>query len=430
MPVDDPAVRLQRLVLHAGTSDEVFSLDLHPGLTVFTGVGRFDRSGLASEILGALGTSRSGVHLELTDDDGRRLALFRPAGAPHRVLDIDRGVEVTQQFETGGEVDLLRAGGLLDDRSRRLLRVTGADLATEANRLEVLHQLAAVDDELLWTAAAALREVEAELSRFGPDGPTPLDAELLRLAGPDRAPTHRAGARGADQVRAASFAAAVSLALLGAVAAWWPTPVLALLFATAAAVLAAVAVAWRRPGGRAVAVEGVTPRGAGMSAYQAFRLHRLERCIADGDRRRQLLDLARAHERALVRWRAMAGDVDVHWAWRHRDAIRRRRGLDQPRLIAGPGELAATLAERFDLLATSPRMRPPIVLDEPFPGVTDDDLRDLISLLLVATSDLQLVLFTEDERIADWARLEALDGAIRHVALDGGRPTPAAPTGR
>src|SRR5687768_15810827 len=78
---DDDAVRLQRLVLHAPSADEAFTLDLHPRLTVVSGAGRLEREGLVNEILGALGSSRPGVHLELTDDDDRSLAVFRPVGA-------------------------------------------------------------------------------------------------------------------------------------------------------------------------------------------------------------------------------------------------------------------------------------------------------------------------------------------------------------
>ena len=36
-------------------------------------------------LLGALGRGRSGVHLEIQSDAGARYAIFRPAGARHRV---------------------------------------------------------------------------------------------------------------------------------------------------------------------------------------------------------------------------------------------------------------------------------------------------------------------------------------------------------
>ena len=40
-----------------------------------------ERESLAGELLGALGPSRPGVHLEVTTDDGRHLAVFRPTPA-------------------------------------------------------------------------------------------------------------------------------------------------------------------------------------------------------------------------------------------------------------------------------------------------------------------------------------------------------------
>ena len=61
-------MRVDRLVLEA--AGRSVALDLHPRLTVVNGVGGVEREGLVSEFVGALGSRRSGVHLELTWDDG------------------------------------------------------------------------------------------------------------------------------------------------------------------------------------------------------------------------------------------------------------------------------------------------------------------------------------------------------------------------
>ena len=98
-------MRYERLVIEAGST--TFSLAFHPRLTVIAGVGELERESLSGELIGALGSSRSGVHLELVADDGRRLAVFRPATGRHRVVDIDEAADVTGEFPNpDGEVDL------------------------------------------------------------------------------------------------------------------------------------------------------------------------------------------------------------------------------------------------------------------------------------------------------------------------------------
>ena len=62
------------MVIEAGR--HTIALDLHPRLTVITGVGDLERESLAGELLGAMGRSRPGVHVEVTTDDGRHLALM------------------------------------------------------------------------------------------------------------------------------------------------------------------------------------------------------------------------------------------------------------------------------------------------------------------------------------------------------------------
>ena len=73
---------MSRMVIEAGR--HTIALDLHPKLTVITGVGELERESLAGELLGALGASRPGVHVELTTDDGRHLAVFRPTNGRPR----------------------------------------------------------------------------------------------------------------------------------------------------------------------------------------------------------------------------------------------------------------------------------------------------------------------------------------------------------
>ena len=87
-------MRYERLVIDAG-GDTTFALEFHPRLTVVTGVGRLEREGLMSELVGVLSSNRSGGALEVTDDHGRHLAIFRPQGKRHMVVDIDAGTDVS-----------------------------------------------------------------------------------------------------------------------------------------------------------------------------------------------------------------------------------------------------------------------------------------------------------------------------------------------
>jgi hypothetical protein len=414
-------------VLHGGRADEAFTLDLHPGMTVVSGAGRLERDGLIGEVLGAMGSSRPGVHLELTDDGGRSLTVFRPAGARHRVIDIDRGVDVTAEFERDGAIDLLAAAGIPADQMRRLLCLTGSDLGTEANHGEAVRRLAAVEPGPLWDSAAALRDVEAELAGSSGDASTAVDAELVSLIEARHAEVQQATER-LEGVRSTAFTLAAVFALVAVVAAWLVAPAFALPFIAAAIGSTGLSLLRWHQLRRAEAAEDEVLRSAGMSSYLTFQLHRVDGLVSSQDERRLLVALSEIHAEALACWQAVAGDVDVGWAWRNRAEIdaARATGPGPRRQAPGATGLAATLSDRFDALATSPRLRPPVLLDEPFAGVGDGELPDLISLLLAATEDLQLLLFTDDERIAEWARLEQLSGTISHLELDAGGATAAA----
>jgi ABC-type thiamine transport system ATPase subunit len=108
----------------------------------------------------------------------------------------------------------------------------------------------------------------------------------------------------------------------------------------------------------------------------------------------------------------LAGEVDVEWAWSHRREIAAARPTLRGSRRDREATLVAALSDRLDALATTARLRPPVLLDEPFGPVDDTELRELISLVLHTTEDLQLVLLPEGVRIAEWARLEQLGGTI------------------
>ena len=124
-------MRYERLVIEA--DDNHFSVEFHPRLTVISGVARLEREGLINELVGALGSSRSGVHAELATDSGGRFAVFRPTGGRHRVIDVEQAEDITRFFANSeGEIDVLARAGLDSRSARRRMRVTPGDLTTSS----------------------------------------------------------------------------------------------------------------------------------------------------------------------------------------------------------------------------------------------------------------------------------------------------------
>jgi len=152
-------------VVEAGTS--TLSLSLHPRLTVIAGLGGEGRNGLCGELIGSLGPSRAGVHVEVVDDRGLRLAIFRPDGGRHRVVEVDAALDVTDRYRgTDGCIDLLAGEGLDHRAASHTMRFGRAQLVNDADVDQVIDRLAGVDQTDLWATAARLRvtteRVEAE----------------------------------------------------------------------------------------------------------------------------------------------------------------------------------------------------------------------------------------------------------------------------
>ena len=135
-------MRFERLVL--SDAGNRVAVDLHPGLSVLAGLGHVERDGVLNEFVGALGTSRSGVHLELRADDGHRFAVFRPTNGAHRVVDVDARADVTAEFtDDHGAIDLLARAGLDERSARRAVRICDEDLAGASETSRRIRALAA-----------------------------------------------------------------------------------------------------------------------------------------------------------------------------------------------------------------------------------------------------------------------------------------------
>ena len=91
----------------------MLAVDINPALTVASHENPAVRLDFITGLIDGLGPGPAGTHLELVDDLGRHLAVFRPRGGPHRVIDVDAGTDVTPQFAAvAPRVDVLARSGL------------------------------------------------------------------------------------------------------------------------------------------------------------------------------------------------------------------------------------------------------------------------------------------------------------------------------
>ncbi|MET0727691.1 MAG: hypothetical protein ABWZ76_05280 [Acidimicrobiales bacterium] len=419
-------MRVQRLVIEAG--DTTFTLDLHPRLTVVAGMGPVERASLIGELIGALGGSRPGVHVELEEHSGRHLAVFRPTTGRHRVVDVDQAQDVTDDLaDDRGRCDVLDRLGLDATTARRTMRFGSEDLVTNTARGRSVEVLAAHDQQRLWAAATALHEAEDELSAEAEaSGTVPEDASLFDRIDARHAAAEEA-ARRLDASRRRTFLiggasgllAAPAVALAGAVG-------LSLLAIAALALLASLDV--RRRHGQAVEAEAQVLTEVGASSYLAFQLQRVNGLLGDDDSRRTLMHAAGGRRDALVEWQRLAGDIAVEWALDHQEEIqaasRLRREVDAlgALSVTAPDvssdqtdELAHTLVTRLVEARSAGTEEVPLLLDDPFRQLDPSMKLLLLELLGRAAGEPQVVFLTDDEDVASWARLEALTGDVSLV---------------
>lgn len=420
---------MERLIIEAG--DQTFSLELHPQMTVIAGVGPMEREGLVNEVVAALGAGRSGVHLEVASDAGARYAVFRPAGAVHRVVDVDNAVDVTEAFAVeDGRVDVLRRAGLSERAARRSMCLTGEDLSTRSQLEERILGLAHVGQARLWDVAMKVKDREARLADAAAEaGTEPGDAAIVQAIEQRHTDFEHAQAH-LERVRRLSF-------LVGAILAMLAVPAMVLVSVWAAIPLLAIAVAltvysalawWRVEDARHKETDAL--RRAGAQSYLAFQINRVNNLIADDQHRRHMMRAAEDHRAAVAEWRLLVGDIPVDWALDHRSEVRQAAdnlrdtvGVRNPMaLTLSPAEetaadLAHALLHRLAHLRTlgAGGESFPLLLNEPL-GEVDPSIKPaLLELLGKASAQQQVILLTEDEDVANWARLESLTGDVALV---------------
>lgn len=131
---------------------------------------------------------------------------------------------------------------------------------------------------------------------------------------------------------------------------------------------------------------------------------------------------------AHVMWQDLSGDIDVRWAVERRAEIQAASRLRQH--IAALRSLSSSVPDLSDddavalahgivaqlgHTANEQGVRPPVVLDEPFVNLEPAVVPLLLELLPGLVGELQVILLTDDDAIASWARLEALAGELALV---------------
>ena len=424
-------MRVERLVIEAG--ENTLTLDLHPRLTVVAGMGRVERESLVGELIGALGGTRAGLHLELEERSGRHLAVFRPTRGRQRIVDVDRAVDVTSEFaDAQGECNLL-ANLALDSRgARRLMRFGSADLAASSHRGQAVEILASLDQRRVWTAADALRHAEGELTTEAEAiGSAPEDAAMIE----EVEARHNAVEQAADRfesIRKRTF-------IIGGVCGLLTMPgvglagATGLLFLAIACAAVVASLAARANVGRAARAEERALAEAGASSYLGFQLQRVNGLLANDANRKVLMDVAGARRAALADWQQLAGDIPVDWALANREEIeessRLRREVDALGALSSSapevpydvtGDLAHVLVSRIAEARAAGGEGVPLLLDDPFRGLDSSVKPMLLELLGRSAGEPQILFLTEDEDVASWARLEAITGEVALI-----EPAPA-----
>jgi hypothetical protein len=421
-------VHFERLIIEAGSN--TFSLALHPRLTVIAGLGQLERDSLMGELVGALGSSRTGVHAEIVEDGGRHLAVFRPEGGRHRVVDIDTAQDVSREFAADdGRIDLLHHHGVELPRARRKMRFGATDLSTGTHGAALIRELAEQDQTKLWLAAKALQGSDDELQRVAEEvGSAPEDAEVVDRIEQGHTRLEAAQQRNERQRRKTFIVSLASTMLAIPAALFMPPAAFPLL---AIALVSVLVSAWfRKTVNRATKAEEAALAQAGAQSYLGFQIQRVNGLLSSDAHRKALMHAAEAHRRAVAAWRALAGEIQVHWALEHREEIMAtahvRKDVHVLGVLSRTGPMAeddktsdlarvvvARLVELRNLGSSGESF--PLVLDDPFIDVDPSTKPALLELLNHTDNAPQMIFLSEDEDVASWARLEALTGVLSIV---------------
>ena len=429
---EEPAVRIERLELE--TQSETVELTLHPLLTVVTGLGRLEREALSGEILGALGSGRPGLSLDLVGPDGKFISVSRPLDGPPSVTDAFDGTDLTADYQRGSAVDLLGSLGLDKGQARSLLRMGRHDVRPPEAKWQIVERMAELDQDLLWSTATEIARLSVELEQLG------VEASEQRGPVVEIETAHETVELAADalaDVRRDVMAASVGSAVAGVIVAVLFSPLLAApLLLGAAGGLAFLA--WRRTQLQsALAAEEDALSTFGVDTYLDYQMEQVEE-LTDNASRTRRLELMEAKATAERSWdRLTGGAVSLAWAVDHRPDILRlaeQTKVEELSTDAVPDVLPRmddanlgafdALKQRLGQLTVLFPTGMVFLMDDPLSDLEDFELTAALTLIDDALEHHQLILMSDDPRIVGWAQQLSRETRALIVHL-GGNEAPA-----
>ncbi|MEM9522362.1 MAG: hypothetical protein AAGA37_23860 [Actinomycetota bacterium] len=417
-------MRFERLVIEA--DENTFSLDFHPRLTVISGVGRLEREGLISELVGSLSSSRAGVHAEVVADNGNRFAIFRPFGARARVIDVEASADVSGRFaDVDGRIDLLAVAGLDMRSAKRALRVTADDLTTSTHHDEIIRRLAMTNPDELWGTCERVASAQRELDEAAEaSGSSPEDAAVVARIEEQHQRFEDAQNR-AERSRRLSFVGGAVAALAAVPSAMFISQAAAMAWVILAASVTVISLIQNQRMARARKAETEALAAAGAESYLGFHLQRVNGLLDSEHARKRLMEADAEYEAALSRWKVVAGGVVPEWADEHRSEIDAMAAQIRNMSTFGPTSmvdteddeiagLAHALVQRLtDVRSVGPAGESlPLVVDDALIGLESDVKARLLEVLGHASDAQQVVFLTEDPEVTEWARVEAITGEV------------------
>ena len=405
-----------------------FALDLHRDLTVVAGVDRRGRNHLIHELIGSLGVGRPGLHVEVTADNGTRFAVRRPHGEPTHAVDTGADRDVSGRFADGdGRVDLLAVAGLDESTTAKTTRLNAEDLTDGTRHEQLIRRLALLDPSELWSAAERVRAAERGLGVLNPEPVVTLEEVTAVTRVEERQRRFEAAQGRAEWARKLSFVAGAVSALAVVPTAIYLGRTPAMLWLIVAATVTALSVILNQ---RVLTARGDADEAladAGLRSYSSLQLQRIDGLLDNGRAHRRMVRARAERDEATRDWTALVGGVDTTWALDHRDEIREAAesltelgattdvGPDDPSAICAHAVLTRLRACRT--LGPDGESLP-LLLDDPFATIDADHRPALLRTLLRLAADHQIVILTDDDDIATWARAEAAHGTMSLVEPD------------
>lgn len=434
-PADTSGVRISRLVIEADRN--TVSLAFHPRLTVVAGVPAPVRTILADEMIGGLSSTRSGVHLELATDAGKQLTVFRPSNGQHRVVEPETGSDVSDDFRSEtGRIDVFAHYGIDSSEAHELLHLDRAAVAVGPPRNPDVTRLSEINQAELWSAAARVQVTDDELKLLARE----MEQNTEDAAVVARVEKHHQTFEAAIEqqrrihqslTRVAGFSILLALPV-ALVDVGQTLPLLAI-----GAITVVLAFLYNARVDAAKRSEASALAAAGSNSYLGFVVKRVDGMMNDTEHRRRLSAVAEDHRAAAIRWTRLAGNVSIEWAFAHQAEIDSAARLSHH--LSALSQVSSTAPELDDetaalaqgVLAHLARLRRagtggesfPLILDDPFTDVDPATKLSILEVLARSAGRPQVVLLTDQDDVASWARFEALTGGMALVE-------PLAPAGQ